>query len=277
MLKALSTVTTLLKVFLLAFLVSFTGDLLHAQIIRYDGKESTAINTEEEKDEDAKRTAPVSGKGWNGFKLGLGNVMTGTLPVFYEKALSKNFSLQIGAGIAFKDITHEFSRNNLPRFVNFQEFPEVILDENSFVYGKNTGRNFGIGYAIFIEPRYHFLRFSDNNIFLGGQFSLTQRTNFVDENEISGNEHMRFFTYALVVGKKGFGRKVDFDYGVSFGLRQLFYRFYAEDYSDFKTPEGDNYKGFINYSTWRGYFSINVNISKHFHRSKKEMYQGILK
>ncbi|MBC7451254.1 MAG: hypothetical protein H7259_07170 [Cytophagales bacterium] len=125
-------------------------------------------------------------------KVNIPSIITGDLPFFYERVLSRSIGIEAGVGIL------------LPYYV-----PEIPITFISDVSVKNTDG----GYSLYLQPKYYFTHRAPEDIYIGMQ--VRRRTYF--EDKIS----TVFTDLILNFGSQAHIKKnliIDVSYGVGFRI-----------------------------------------------------------
>lgn len=128
-----------MKSIYLVFIILFGINNIHAQ----KNKDSITTKVIVFDESDYKSIDEVTGKKkWpkNAVKLGLGRIVYGELPIYYEREVSDVFLIQFGAGITFRNFYYDlniFGRNNRD------------YTQNMYDYRKST-----TGYCVNIMPKF---------------------------------------------------------------------------------------------------------------------------
>lgn len=127
----------------------------------------------------------------NLIKLNILSIINGDLPVYYERVLSKSFSIEIGAGILF------------PYYI--PELPQLSSDSHRI-------ENPDYGYSLWIHPKYYLQDQAPELTYFGIQL---RRRNYNQDNET--------IIYTDVTLNYGlqlyFGKRFVFDYNIGIGFR----------------------------------------------------------
>jgi len=130
----------------------------------------------------------------NVIKVNLLSVIYGDLPVYYERAITNSFSIEVGAGVL------------LPYY-----FPKLSqYDEDIEGVENPIG-----GTSIWIQPKLYYGGRAPENSYVGVQWR--QRNYNLENNEVRHTDISLNFGYQLVLGKR-----LIFDYnaGVGFGMKK---------------------------------------------------------
>lgn len=127
----------------------------------------------------------------NIIKINILSAINGDLPLYYERALSKSFSIEIGAGLL------------LPYYI--LELPQIFSTEAEII-------NPDFGYSLWIHPKYYLQQNAPELNYFGVQI---RKRNYNQNNQtIVYTDVTLNYGLQLILGKR-----IAFDYNVGIGVR----------------------------------------------------------
>lgn len=218
------------KIFLTALLFSSTSILLAQETVIFTTTKSTAKpkRTKMFDETDVRNIVKISPL----------STFFGYVPIYYEKAISRSFSVQIGVGITKKnnigdaiytavdepENTSISSTYPLTKIVWNEPINSTTPDyRNNYAAYGTKNRTTKSGFMFSIEPRYYFLQEGLNGPYIGFNY-CKKRYNYISKTIETG------FTNNVFTNDGGTFSEYDkiTDYSLSLGGQSTYYRFSLE-------------------------------------------------